>query len=341
MRGIEVLHAPAAQTTIIGRATSPHGIFAVLVNGIPASIEPSGLFHSSLGVAPEGGRVCVAAVDRVGERAEIVLPIVPASSGEGSSSVASRSPAMFGAYTALVIANAKYTNLPDLQTPHRDAKAIADMLRERYGFDVHTVLDATMYDILSELNTLRKSLDKDDNLLVYYAGHGQLDQESQQGYWLAVDAELDSDANWIPTSRISSYLQVIPAKQILIISDSCYSGALTRSCIAQIDQGLNDDEREHWYRVMAAKRARLALTSGGLTPVMDSGGGEYSVFNKALIDVLAANDEVLETQRLYRQLAARVAQVALRSGLKQEPECAPIPHTGHEAGDFFFVPRAK
>jgi uncharacterized caspase-like protein len=246
----------------------------------------------------------------------------------------------FGRYTALVIANAEYAHLPDLVTPVRDAEVVAGLLRDRYGFEVQVLVNATLYDVLSALHQLRRSLTKDDNLLVYYAGHGQLDEESMEGYWLPVDAELDNDANWIPTSRISTYLEVIPAKQILIISDSCYSGALTRSSLPRLDRGLDDEEREHWYEVMARKRARVALTSGGLTPVMDAGGGGHSVFNRALTDALAANEEILEAQRLYRDVAARVAHAADLSGVEQEPECAPIRHAGHEAGDFLFVPVA-
>jgi hypothetical protein len=90
---------------------------------------------------------------------------------------------------------------------------------------------------------------------------------------------------------------------------------------------------------MASKRSRTVLTSGGLAPVLDAGGGKHSVFAKALLDVLEANGEVLEAQRLYREVSARVALAAERFRFEQVPEYAPIQHAGHEAGDFFFVPK--
>ena len=62
------------------------------------------------------------------------------------------------------------------------------------------------------------------------------------------------------------------------------------------------------------------------------------MFATALLDVLTANDEVLEAQRLYRQVSARVALAAERYRFEQVPEYAPIQLAGHEAGDFFFVP---
>lgn len=364
-RGLEVKSARPGGVEVIGRATSSAGIFSVLVNGESVSLDASGLFRSRIEATEASGPVTVVAVDREGRRAETMIPIeAPAAAAAeparpGTVAALAEPDALarpddargprgrqlgrgiaFGRYHALVIANADYAALPDLETPIRDAQVIAQMLRERYGFEVQILLNATHYDVLSALNALRRRLTKDDNLLIYYAGHGQLDEESQQGYWLPVDAELDSDANWIPTSRISTYLGVIPAKQILIISDSCFSGALTRSSLPQLDRGLTEDEQRHWLEVMSRKRARVALTSGGLTPVMDAGGDGHSVFNRALTEALASNEQVLEAQRLYRQLAARVAHVADAAGLEQEPECAPIRHAGHEAGDFLFVPRA-
>lgn len=347
-RGLNVVTGADEKVTMIGRATTPHGLFSILVDGSAIAVDSTGLFQKDIARSEGRGEVVIVAVDKRGKRSEYTL-VLDATTSIGRTvrpdsfsmavEVADVSRVDFGSYKALIIANTDYRLLPDLETPPRDAEAIASILRGGYGFDVTVVRDATLYDVLSALNELRKSLTENDNLLLYYAGHGQLDEHTLQGYWLPVDAELDSDANWIPTSRISMYLQAIPAKQILIISDSCFSGALTRSCIARLDRGLTSDERSHWYRVMSRKKARVALTSGGLTPVMDAGGGELSVFNRALTEVLDANQEILETQSLYRQVAARVAHIASEYGMQQEPECAPIRHAGHEAGDFLFVPK--
>lgn len=352
-RGLEVRTERSGTLEVIGRASSPAGMFSVLVGGSPAALDEAGLFRVTIDLAAVPGPLTVVAVDRDGRRAEARIPLgaaeasTPARADPDALATGAASPrrgrtlgrgVRFGRYHALVIANTDYAHLPDLETPQRDAQAIAELLRTRYGFEVQVLRNASLYDVLSALNQLRRTLTREDNLLVYYAGHGQLDDESMEGYWLPVDAELESDANWLPTARISTYLEVIPAKQILIISDSCFSGALTRSSLPQLDRGLTDAEQQHWLEVMARKKARVALTSGGLTPVMDAGGGGHSVFNRALTEALSANSEILEAQRLYRQLAARVSHVADAAGIEQEPECAPIRHAGHEAGDFLFVP---
>ena len=89
---------------------------------------------------------------------------------------------------------------------------------------------------------------------------------------------------------------------------------------------------------MVGKRSRTALTSGGLAPVLDSGGGKNSIFAKALLDVLEAVDEPIEGQRLFHELSARVAWAAEAQRFEQLPQYAPIKFAGHESGDFFFVP---
>jgi hypothetical protein len=127
---------------------------------------------------------------------------------------------------------------------------------------------------------------------------------------------------------------------VLVISDSCYSGSLTRSALAQLDPDMSDEARSTWVRAMARKRSRTALTSGGLAPVLDQGGGDHSVFARALLEVLEQNEGILEGQRLYRELSARVTYAAEQYRFEQLPQYAPIQHAGHESGDFFLVPRS-
>ena len=89
---------------------------------------------------------------------------------------------------------------------------------------------------------------------------------------------------------------------------------------------------------MSRLQSRTALTSGGLKPVLDTGAGEHSVFAGAILDVLSENSEVLETQRLWSAVSARVAHATETLHREQIPEYAPIRHAGHESGEFFFVP---
>ena len=85
---------------------------------------------------------------------------------------------------------------------------------------------------------------------------------------------------------------------------------------------------------MVKKRTRTALVSGGLEPVIDSGGGSNSVFAKAFLDALRANKDVLEGQKLFAQIKR---PVALESD--QTPQYSDVRRAGHDGGDFLFVKR--
>jgi hypothetical protein len=244
----------------------------------------------------------------------------------------------FGHYHALVIGIDNYQHMKPLKTPISDAKEIARVLQDEYGYDVTTLYDANRYQILEALNRLRQKLTDKDNLLIYYAGHGELDQVNQRGNWLPVDAEVDSTANWISNIQITDILNAMGARQILVIADSCYSGTLTRNVTAVLTHAQSETERSQWYKIMISKPSRVALTSGGLEPVADSGsGGTHSMFADLLIKTLQANASVLSAQEVYARIQPAVSTKTAEAQRQQIPEYAPIKMAGHEAGDFMFV----
>ena len=336
----------AGTRAIVGRVTAPAGLVALTVNDAAVTANELGVFTTSVGVTSGDAPVRIVAVDRQGKRGELrfVLRTQTAAISAPVEAVAASGRRLaagvdFGSYHALLIGNNDYRHLPDLASPVNDVTDLSRTLERRYGFRTTVLVDADRYRILSALNTLRETLTSRDNLLIYFAGHGELDDINQRAHWLPVDAERDSTANWIPTTAVTDILNIMQAKQVLLVVDSCYAGALTRSAIGRLDTGMTDAERLHWYRTMSNKRSRTVLTSGGVAPVMDAGGGPHSVFAKALLEVLDANGDALDGQRLHREVAARVAYAAANLRFEQVPEYAPIRFAGHEAGEFFLVPR--
>jgi uncharacterized caspase-like protein len=228
--------------------------------------------------------------------------------------------------------------MTNLHTARDDAEAVARLLKTKYGFKTNLLLDADRYAILSMLNKLMQELTEEDNLLIYYAGHGELDKVNLRGYWLPVDAEQDSSTNWISNVTVTDMLNVMSAKHVLVVADSCYSGALTRSSVPRLQVGISDNAKMDWYKAMSQVRARAVLTSGGVEPVLDSGGGQHSIFAQAFLEVLEENDGILESYRLYRDVQTRVKRRAAALRMGQDPQYAPIKYAGHEAGEFFFRP---
>lgn len=245
----------------------------------------------------------------------------------------------FGTYHALVIGNDRHAELPDLQTAVSDARAVADLLRSRYGFRVELLTNATRGQILSALNKYRAQLTESDNFLLYYAGHGELDRANDRGHWLPVDASPDDTTNWIANNQVTDILNVMNAKHVMVIADSCYSGTLTRSVTSSIDgDGRTPQQQERWLQLMTRSRSRTVLTSGGLQPVLDGGGGGHSIFANQLLQALRSNSGLLEGPLLYRDIARQVSQAAARLGVDQQPEYAPIQFAGDVGAPFFFRP---
>jgi hypothetical protein len=248
----------------------------------------------------------------------------------------------FGRFYAIIIGNQTYQNLEQLQTPRTDAERAAKLLRDKYGFNVQILEDASDDAMLAALNDLNKILKENDNVLIYYAGHGsrQKTPGADLGYWLPVNAERPPSLRfWVGTDQISSYLGIFRAKRVLVVADSCYAGLLSS------DPGLivfstQTQAAMDYLKYKLPKRARLLLASGGDNPVLDVGGNGNSVFARAFLDVLESNSDLLSTPALFARLQERVKSAAARNNFQQAPELKSIKSAGHEVGDFFFVPKS-
>ena len=333
-------------TDVIGRVLAPAGLTTLSVNDQTVVADASGNFTAHVSVTGEGTPVRVAALDKRGEKAVLDFVLLPApggSAGAGSvrAQVVNTLPrgVQLGRFYALVIGNDNYQSYPALGSAAGDATAVAGLLKSRYGYETRLLTNANRFEMLSALNDLREELKENDNLLVYYAGHGELDT-NRQGYWLPVDAQSDHPTSWISNRAVSDILTTMNAKHVLVIADSCYSGTMTRTSLATFGGTMAPDTWGEWVKTMVAGKSRTALTSGGVQPVPDAARGEHSLFAGALIAALSENNQLLTGQRLFREIASNMALKSTNTGLQQVPEYAPIQFAGHEAGEFFFNPRS-
>jgi len=228
-------------------------------------------------------------------------------------------------FHALVIGNNDYLKLPKLKTAVSDAEVVEKILRKFYGFKTQLIINGTRRDIVIALYNLRRKMYEEDNLLIYYAGHGYYDEASNRGYWLPVESQRGSTVDWISNADITDKLKAYRARHVLVVADSCYSGTLTR--------GMNIVIKEpDYFERIAPKRSRTALTSGGNEPVSDWSGGEHSVFAKAFIQALQDNTGVIDGTTLFTKIRRPVVLNA-----PQTPQYSDIRFAGHDGGDFIFV----
>ena len=228
---------------------------------------------------------------------------------------------------ALMIGIAKYAELEPLPTAVNDAEAVADVLRAKYGCSVQTVLNekATREGILDTLSVFQKLLKPEDALVMYYAGRSRLDADSQLAYWLPADAKQDSMTQWLGVDMITAMLKQIPARHVLILADSRYSGMLTKACLADL---ANPAMRAQAIEQLQAKPARIALTSGADQPIGKT-GQHLSLFASAVVAALTEpRAPLFPAEELFQAVFESVAGQS-----DQTPEFGAIRNSGHDGGD--------
>ena len=155
------------------------------------------------------------------------------------------------------------------------------------------------------------------------------------GFWQPVDAKPDQDFTWIDTNRLSKRLSTFTSRNILVVADSCFSGAVFRGADANSYDVANDTRA---FQSLIDKRTRLALTSGGMEPVVDAfGGEENSIFAQEFMKSLMRNENMFSAGQLFDEVRSRVAARSLANGVQQVPEFSPLYGAGHDGGDFVFV----
>lgn len=331
------LRGQGERREIRGKVSSDAGLRQLMFNNKPLTVDSQGLFRAEIDLSQGSSDARFTATDRQGAQAMLNFRAVPVSGAQPTPKLDHGLPKT--RYHALLIANQSYRHWPRLNNPINDVQDLKRMLEQRYDFQVTVLVDATRRDMFAAFNALRARLKPEDNLLVFYAGHGDLEESTQRGYWVPVDGERGNRSNWMSVVDVTDQINALGVRQVLVVADSCYSGTMARTALPVADTDLVGER--HWdaLRAISQLRARVALTSGGLEPVVDGGAGRNSLFASSLLEVLDAVNEPIETRRLFDALAARFSLRAQRLKVQQKPQYAPIRFAGHEAGDFIFVPR--
>ncbi|MBY0434445.1 MAG: caspase family protein, partial [Cyclobacteriaceae bacterium] len=181
----------------------------------------------------------------------------------------------------------------DLVNPIDDATTIAGLLKEKYGFEVRIVQDPdheTVFEVLAEY--LNRKYKPQDQLMIFFAGHGFFDETFGEGYVVAKNS-LENDKSrttYISHNRLRSVINNIPCEHIFLAMDVCFGGtfdpviARARSAETYAEQS----ETEFLVRKLSYK-TRKYLTSGGKEYVSDGVAGKHSPFALRIIQALKEN----------------------------------------------------
>jgi hypothetical protein len=331
------LNVKSEEIILKGNVNDENSIYELTVNGMYTNLQENGEFDTDIYLAEGSNTVFVRAVDNFDNAVEETYTIIYTpenKQGQRQSNMSSDNSAIDkksskeGKYYALFIGVSEYSDpeIMNLEQPVIDAEKLLNTITEYYTFEKENVTflkSPTREEIISQLDHLNKVVTEDDNLLVFYAGHGYWDHEDEAGYWLPSDAKKANTANWMRNSTIRDYLRTVKTKHTLLIADACFSGGIFKSRKA-FNYAPKTIQELYVYP------SRKAMTSGSLKEVPDK-----SVF------LLYLNKRLQENTRPYisaEELFSSFKNAVLNNS-PNTPLYGEIKDTGDEGGDFIFVKR--
>ena len=184
--------------------------------------------------------------------------------------------------------------------------------------------------ILETIENIAKKTKANDQMIIYYGGHGYFEKRTNTSYWLPSDAKSNSYVKGIKSKDITDLLKMSPSKQVLVVADSCYSGTMERN--TNISWNSMNETRANFLKKQLREPSRILLSSGGNEPVSD-GNGKHSVFAGYFLKKLQNFDKnVFTAEELYGSY-----KEAVSGNSDQTPEYKTIGASGHESGEFVFV----
>ena len=258
---------------------------------------------------------------------------------------------------AFIIGIDNYQNgIPSLKTAANDAKKFAEVLESKHQYQARICLnsDATLsnlYQFLEEI--LPAQVTENDRLLFYFAGHGTIDGEGDDGptgYFLPQDAIRGEITTYLPMTRLYESLNKLPCRHFLGILDCCFAGAFrwltTRDLLTSPDKIYQERYERYiqdpaWQIITAAAYDQKALD---VDPFAFERGqiGNHSPFTGALLEALSGtnkdnpfSDGVITAQKLSSYLRDRVEPATAAINRRQTPVLIPLRR--HDKGEYIFL----
>ena len=312
--------------TIVGRVSDPQGVNTFLINRNVLKLSEGGVFQYNLNLSKGENQVNLVAINTKGimNEQKLVIDCIAenaVAAGEEMPEIAK------SRYFAILIGVSEYQHpeITDLDNPVKDAESLYNVLLSKYTFDKENITflkNPTQAELISTFDELGNKLSENDNLLIFYAGHGYWDEKAKVGYWFPSDASRNSKVNWFSNSTLRDLLGGIQARHTILIADACFSGAIFKSRAAFTDapQGI-----QKLYELPSRK----AMTSG----IFSQEVPDESQFIKYLVKRLDENaDKYLTSEVLFSTFKS-----AVMNNSQNVPQYGVIQNVGDEGGDFIFI----
>ena len=219
--------------------------------------------------------------------------------------------------------------VPQLLSPIPDARAVRDRLEQRLGYETTVLENPTREQIVRAFNRLALEARPEDSVVVYFGGHGVVVPVDgvETGFWLPADIDSRQPGTWLANADIARLIAAIGSRQVMLVSDSCYSGRLVGRESVSVGATQADE--------LLKRRAAIVLSSGGDEPVSDEGKDGHSVFAWHFMRALEGLDGWQPGNSLFERL-----RTAVNREFPQTPQYGGSRGLGHEGDtDYLFERR--
>jgi len=223
---------------------------------------------------------------------------------------------------AVVVGLERYRNeLPQASHAEQDARVVARYLSGTMGYEEANVAlllndRATKGDLEKYFETwLPNRVESEDTVFVYFSGHGAPNAKTGDAYLVPYDGDpVYLDNTGYRLSRLYQSLANLPAKEVVVVLDSCFSGAGGRSVLAK---GMRPIITEMKSPLLENGKTILLVASSGQqvssTYDQKAHGLMTYFFLKGLQgEADTNNDGKIDVAELYEYLRPRVERVARR-----------------------------
>ena len=221
---------------------------------------------------------------------------------------------------AIVIGIEQYRQkLPKADFATQDAKLMAAYLTKALGYQEENVITllndhATYVDLVKYFEKwLPNNVEKGSTVFVFYSGHGAPDPKSGSAFLVPFDGDPSFiDQTGYPLIRMYDALGKLPAKEVIVVLDSCFSGAGGRSVIAKGSRPLVMNLQNNV--VLPRNMTVLSASSGDQTSSTydEKGHGLFTYFMLKGIknEDVTRPDGSLKIDDLYSYVKPQVERIA-------------------------------
>ena len=247
---------------------------------------------------------------------------------------------------AVVIAvdDYKAARVTDLTYAVKDGRAFEEMMRKEFFVSRIISLydkEATSANIRAVLTGQLMDAGKKDAVVIFFAGHGVTlpGKDGAMGYLVPYDGSLAGEGR---TRLISMYMlkqevaKVCPARTVLVIAGSCYSGLMAQRDIRPVEAKRRKLGQKAYLDWLSSRGFSGVITAGEKDErVFDRGPGGYSTFAGPLLKALHEADGFISASDLFTRIKPKVVEASRAKGQVHTPCWA----TWFDDGDFLFIKR--